>query len=77
MALVDITGVARDGTRRAVRGDRALGYDLPRGCAIGYMPELNVPCPLGDFSEQSDQPITKHLNVEIAASAPGCRPVDE
>ncbi|MYW02252.1 FdhF/YdeP family oxidoreductase [Streptomyces sp. SID3343] len=76
MALVDITSVARDGTRRTVHGYRALGYDLPRGCAIGYMPELNVLCPLGDFSEQSDQPIMKHLNVEITASTTTTRPAD-
>ena len=40
-----------------------------RGSAAGYMPELNVLCAIGDFSEQSDQPLTKHLVVEIAASA--------
>ena len=28
------------------------------------MPELNVLCPIGDFSTQSDQPLTKHLVVE-------------
>ncbi|MFD8567507.1 FdhF/YdeP family oxidoreductase [Streptomyces sp. NPDC059639] len=65
MDLVDITSVARDGTRRSVRGYRALGYDLPRGCAVGYMPELNVLCAIGDFSQQSDQPLMKHLTVEV------------
>jgi hypothetical protein len=29
------------------------------------MPELNVLCPIGDFSAQSDQPLMKHLLVEI------------
>jgi molybdopterin-dependent oxidoreductase alpha subunit len=65
--LVDITSIARDGTRRSVYGYRALAYDIPRGNAAGYMPELNVLCPLGDFSEQSDQPLMKHLVVEISA----------
>jgi hypothetical protein len=48
-----------------VHGYRALTYDIPPGNAAGYMPELNVLCPLGDLSEQSDQPLTKHLVVEI------------
>jgi anaerobic selenocysteine-containing dehydrogenase len=65
MNLVDITSIARDGSRRTVHGYRALTYDIPPGNAAGYMPELNVLCPLGDLSEQSDQPLTKHLVVEI------------
>ncbi|WP_338698596.1 FdhF/YdeP family oxidoreductase [Streptomyces sp. Q6] len=66
---VDITSLAKDGTRRSVRDYRVLAYDLPRGCAIGYMPELNSLCPLGDYSAQSDQPLMKHLTVEVAACA--------
>jgi hypothetical protein len=34
------------------------------------MPELDVLCPIGDFSEQSDQRLMKHLVVEIVPSAP-------
>jgi len=29
------------------------------------MPELNVRCGLADISTQSEQPVTKHLVVEI------------
>ncbi|MGY0489796.1 FdhF/YdeP family oxidoreductase [Streptomyces sp. WG-D5] len=68
MDRVDITSIAKDGTRRSVHGYRALTYDVPPGCAIGYMPELNSLCALGDFSPQSDQPLMKHLTVEIAPS---------
>jgi hypothetical protein len=32
------------------------------------MPELNVLCGIADVSSQSEQPVTKHLNVEITAS---------
>jgi hypothetical protein len=46
-------------------GDRAIPYNLPRGCAMSYMPELNVLCPIGDYSAQSDQPLMKHAVVEI------------
>jgi hypothetical protein len=35
---------------------------------MGYMPELNVLCGISEFSKQSDQPLMKHLEVEIARS---------
>ncbi len=65
---VDITSTARDGSRRSLHGYLAVPYDIPRGCAAGYMPEMNVLCALGDYSTQSDQPIMKHVNVTIAPS---------
>ena len=52
---------------KTVRGCRALPYDLPRGSAMGYMPELNVLCLIGDYSPQSDQSLMKHV-VEITPS---------
>jgi molybdopterin-dependent oxidoreductase alpha subunit len=67
--LVDITSIAKDGTRRTVHGYRVVAYDIPVGSAAGYMPELNVLCPIGDFSPQSDQPLMKHLDVEVQRSA--------
>ncbi|MFE9040299.1 FdhF/YdeP family oxidoreductase [Streptomyces sp. NPDC007818] len=68
LAPVDITATARDGSRRSVHGYLAVPYDIPRGCAAGYMPEMNVLCALGDYSTQSDQPIMKHLKVVIEPS---------
>src|SRR5690606_31078683 len=67
---VTITSVAKDGSRRSLTGYRAVAYDLPRGCAMGYMPEMNVLCPIGDYSPQSDQPMQKHLTVEIRRQVP-------
>ena len=67
---IDITSIGRDGSRRTVHGYRGVAYDIPKGNAAGYMPELNVLCPIGDFSSQSDQPLTKHLDVEIVQSRP-------
>jgi molybdopterin-dependent oxidoreductase alpha subunit len=67
--LIDVTSIAKDGSRRSVYGYRAIPYDIPRGSAAGYMPELNVLCPIGDYSEQSDQPLMKHLDVEIVRSS--------
>jgi len=67
--LIDVTSFAKDGSTRSVHGYRAIPYDLPVGCAMGYMPELSSLCAIGDYSEQSDQPLMKHLVVEIKASA--------
>jgi molybdopterin-dependent oxidoreductase alpha subunit len=64
-ALVDITSYSRDGTHRTMYGYRAVRYEILRGCAAGYMPELNVLCGIADFSTQSEQPVTKHLVVEV------------
>ena len=66
--LVDITSHARDGSTRAVFGYRLIGYDIPRGCVAGYMPELNILCGLDDYSRQSDQPLMKHQLVTLAPS---------
>lgn len=69
MGPVDITSTAKDGSRRHLNGYLAVPYDIPRGCAAGYMPEMNVLCALGDYSTQSDQPIMKHVKVTISPSA--------
>ncbi|MFF2541669.1 FdhF/YdeP family oxidoreductase [Kitasatospora sp. NPDC058063] len=66
---VDVTSTARDGSTRSVHGYLAVPYDIPRGCAAGYMPELNVLCAIGDYSTQSDQPIMKHLKVAVTKAS--------
>jgi molybdopterin-dependent oxidoreductase alpha subunit len=63
--FVDVRSFSKDGTQRAVYGYRAVGYEIPPGCAAGYMPELNVLCGIADLSSQSEQPVTKHLVVEV------------
>ncbi|PBC67515.1 LOW QUALITY PROTEIN: molybdopterin-dependent oxidoreductase alpha subunit [Streptomyces sp. TLI_235] len=66
---VDITSTASDGSTRSLNGYLAVPYDIPRGCAAGYMPEMNVLCAIGDFSTQSDQPIMEHLKATITGAA--------
>jgi molybdopterin-dependent oxidoreductase alpha subunit len=66
--LVDVTSFAKDGTTRTVYGYRAIEYAIPRGNVVGYMPELNVLLPVGDVSPQSEQPLAKHLTVEVVRS---------
>ena len=63
---VNITSTAKDGSKRHLNGYLAIPYDIPRGCAAGYMPEMNVLCALIDCSTQSDQPIMKHVKVTIS-----------
>ncbi|MBX9721966.1 MAG: hypothetical protein K2X81_11265, partial [Candidatus Obscuribacterales bacterium] len=67
--LIDITSFAKDGTTRTVKEFRAVKYNIPTGCASGYMPELNVLCPIGDYSAQSDQPMMKQIIIEVVATA--------
>ncbi|MYZ08462.1 FdhF/YdeP family oxidoreductase [Streptomyces sp. SID2999] len=66
---VDITSIAKDGSKRSVHGYKAIPYDIPQGCAAGYMPELNVLCAIGDYSTQSDQPLMKNVNVVVTPVA--------
>ncbi|ODR18040.1 FdhF/YdeP family oxidoreductase [Mycolicibacterium porcinum] len=70
---VDIVATARDGSTRSLRRYKAIPYGIPRGCAAGYMPEMNVLCAIGDYSTQSDQPIMKNVKVTVAPSAPHVR----
>jgi anaerobic selenocysteine-containing dehydrogenase len=66
--LIDITSFGKDGSTRSVKAYRAVKYNIPKGCASGYMPELNVLIPVGDYSKQSDQPMMKQIVVEVVAS---------
>lgn len=64
--LVGIVATSKDGSVRRVDGYRALRYNLPRGSAAGYMPELNALIGIADFSTQSRQPLMKNVRVTIA-----------
>ncbi|MEU9401054.1 FdhF/YdeP family oxidoreductase [Streptomyces sp. NPDC048242] len=62
---VNIVSTAKDGSHRYLDGYLAIPYDMPRGCAAGYMPEMNVLIALCDYSTQSDQPLMKQVRVHI------------
>jgi molybdopterin-dependent oxidoreductase alpha subunit len=64
--LIDVTSFSKDGSKRTAYGYRAVRFEIPRRCAAGYMPELNILCGIADYSTQSEQPVTKHLVVEIS-----------
>ena len=65
---IDITSIARDGSRRTVHGYLAVNYDIPAGSVMGYMPELNALLPIGDYGAKSRQPMMKHVAVEVVRS---------
>ncbi|WP_408649048.1 FdhF/YdeP family oxidoreductase [Streptomyces poriticola] len=65
---VRVVATAADGSQRSLDGFLAVPYEMPRGCAAGYMPEMNVLIALCDHSTQSDQPIMKHVRVRITAA---------
>ncbi len=66
---VDITSYSKDGTQRTAKQYVALEYNLPRGSAAGYMPELNCLIGINDYSTQSDQPLMKNVQVKVAPAA--------
>ncbi len=66
---VDIVATSKDGSERSLRAYRAVTYDLPKGSAAGYMPEMNVLIGAADYSTQSDQPLAKHLKVRVSRAA--------
>ena len=63
--LVEITSTSKDGSQRTLRDYVAVAYDLPRGSAAGYMPEMNVLIGIADYSAQSDQPLMKNVIVHV------------
>ncbi len=63
--LVDVLSAADDGIERIARGFRLVPYDIPRGCAAGYYPELNVLVPHTEFGDKSFTPASKSIAVRI------------
>jgi anaerobic selenocysteine-containing dehydrogenase len=70
---VDLTSHFR-GATRCVRGFRVVAYDLPRGCAAAYFPEVNPLVALESFAEGSRTPTYKSIEISVAASAAGATP---
>ncbi|HEY9714216.1 MAG TPA: FdhF/YdeP family oxidoreductase [Chroococcales cyanobacterium] len=66
---IEITSYARDGSTRRVDDFLAVKYNIPRGSTLGYMPELNVLCAIGEYSSQSEQPLMKQVIVDVKLQA--------
>lgn len=70
-SAVDLTAFSKDGSTRSLHRYTALAYDMPTGCAAGYMPEMNVLIGRADYSTRSDQPLMKSVTVRIIPSPDG------
>jgi molybdopterin-dependent oxidoreductase alpha subunit len=67
-SAIDVTSHFQDGRTRAVRGFRAVAYDIPRGCAAGYFPEMNPLVSAESYAERSRTPTSKFIPVRVAAA---------
>ncbi|WP_322102664.1 FdhF/YdeP family oxidoreductase [Paraburkholderia sp. J41] len=62
---VTLRTIADDGVLREVSGLAAKPYDIPRGCAAGYYPELNPLLPLWHYAKESKVPAAKSIPVRV------------
>jgi len=54
-----------DGARAVVRGLTAVAYDIPRGSAAAYYPEMNVLVSLSHYDRRSGTPAYKAVPVHV------------
>ncbi len=66
---VDITSHFQDGVGRVVKGFRAIAYDIPRGCAAGYFPEMNPLVTSNQWADKSRTPLSKFIPATVRWSA--------
>jgi molybdopterin-dependent oxidoreductase alpha subunit len=53
---------------RIARSFMVVAYDIPRKCAAGYFPEMNVLVPIGSVAKGSGQPASKSVVITVARS---------
>jgi anaerobic selenocysteine-containing dehydrogenase len=66
---VDLTSHYR-GEKRSLAGFRVVPYDVPRGCAAAYFPEVNALVPIESVADGSRTPTFKSIAISITASGP-------
>jgi molybdopterin-dependent oxidoreductase alpha subunit len=64
--MVRATTASTDGAPREVGGLRIVRYDIPRGCAAGYFPELNPLVPLWHHAVESKVPAYKAVPIRLS-----------
>ena len=64
---VDITSWFGEGSRerRVAKSFMVVEYEIPRKCAAGYFPEMNVLVPIGSVAAGSNQPASKSMVVTV------------
>lgn len=63
---VDITSHWHDGSKRCVRGFKAVPYDIPQGDMAAYYPETNPLVPLDSIGDKSFTPTSKSIAISVA-----------
>ena len=58
-----------DGRQRTADGFRVVAYDIPRGCAAGYFPEMNSLISANSFADRSKTPLSKFVPITVAKAA--------
>jgi len=58
-------GAHPDGRERRVSGFTAVAYEVPRGCAAAYFPEVNPLVPAGAFADKSRTPLSKWIPITL------------
>lgn len=62
---VDIVNMSPDGLKRTARAFKVIPYDIPKGCAAAYFPEINVLVPLDSIADKSHTPTSKFIVVSV------------
>ncbi len=65
---VDIESHYEDGVPRKVTDFQVVPYDIPRGCAAGYFPELNPLVSVNSNADGSHTPTSKFIPVTVRSS---------
>ncbi len=65
--MLNITShtIEEQGEQRHVSGFRAVTFDMPRGCAAGYFPELNPLVSYKSFADRSRTPLSKFIPITV------------
>lgn len=67
---IDIHGLVADDTgKHLVQGFTAIAYDIPRGSAAGYYPEMNAVVALSHYDRLSGTPSYKGVPVTVTAAS--------
>jgi anaerobic selenocysteine-containing dehydrogenase len=62
---IDLVSVWADGRDRRLHGFKALPFDIPRGQAAAYYPEVNPLIALESHGERSFTPTSKFIPVRL------------
>ena len=65
---VDLTTVCEEPGEYALRNLEAVGFDLPRGCAMAYFPEANVLIPWSHYDPDCFVPSYKSVPILVTRS---------